>query len=163
MQWTSDKISLWKSRDGKLKIQFKHYFAGFWLKLSTVTVESQTHKLFTININFWIKILNVEYFQPREVVLASGRKLTYMYDSHGGLERIMLPRGNVVGVWKQAGLGYTKMALELPGNVDPHVIMLDVSGHVIQIRPAGGDGVILFRCLSYLIHSGQQGHLCTSN
>ena len=29
---------------------------------------------------------------PREVIMASGRKLTYIYDSLGGLEQVMLPR-----------------------------------------------------------------------
>ena len=68
-----------------------------------------------------------------------------MYDSHGGLERVMLPRGNVISTWSQSGLGHTKIGVQLPGHSEPHVTMLDITGHMTQVRPPGGDGVIIYR------------------
>ena len=42
------------------------------------------------NEYIWLDVNQSLMFQPREIRLASGRKLTYIYDSDGGLEKVMI-------------------------------------------------------------------------
>ena len=57
----------------------------------------------------------------------------------------MFPRGNVVSFWKQAAVGATRIGMTLPGFTEPYVTSYDVTGHLVEIRPPGGDGVIINR------------------
>ena len=84
-------------------------------------------------------------FQPREIRLASGRKLTYIYDSDGGLERVMLPRGGQVRAWQRPGVGFTLTGLQWPGQAEAGVTGWDLGGRLREVRPPGGDGIVLYR------------------
>ena len=101
-------------------------------------------------------------FQPREIRLASGRRLTYIYDSEGGLERVMLPRGGEVSdivhvysdnnrfcpqvrLWQRPGQGLTLTGLQWPGQAEAGVTGWDLEGRLAEVRPPGGDGIILYR------------------
>merc|ERR1719434_644750 len=63
---------------------------------------------------------------PREVVMASGRKLTYIYDSLGGLEQVMLPRGGRHSFWQQEQVHSRKVCHLLPGSTDPYCTFRDL-------------------------------------
>ena len=93
--------------------------------------------------NIWI--IKILPFQPREITLASGRKLTYMYDSAGDLERMMLPRGNVVTMWRGEERGLTRLGLVLPGHQQPWVTSWSSSGQLMGLHPPGEEGVTLYR------------------
>ena len=84
-----------------------------------------------------------KYLQPRETRLASGRVVTYIYDSHGGLEQVLMPRGTRYGFWRQNGFGVTKIGYQLPGYSEPYVTCWDVRGRLVEVRPPGGDGLLL--------------------
>ena len=82
---------------------------------------------------------------PREVTLASGRKLTFIYDSLGGLEQVMLPRGARHSFWVQQSLQYRKLSHLLPGSSDPYTTYWDLAGNLLQLRPPGNKGLVLQR------------------
>ena len=86
--------------------------------------------------------LFLKYFQPRETRLASGRVVTYIYDSYGGLEQVLMPRGTRYGFWRQNGFGVTKVGYQLPGYSEPYVSHWDLAGRQVLVRPPGGDGVV---------------------
>ena len=92
-----------------------------------------------------ILIIYVLRFQPREITLASGRKLTYMYDSQGDLERMMLPRGNVVTVWRGEERGLTRLGMVLPGHQQPWVTSWSSAGQLMGVHPPSDEGVTLYR------------------
>ena len=122
----------------------------------SATENSDLHLKETIELNMGFKcstqlllrqdnINESEIFQPREIRLASGRKLTYIYDSDGGLERVMLPRGSEVRTWRRLGPGLTLTGLQLPGHSEAGVTSWDAAGRLAEVRPPGGDGIILYR------------------
>ena len=84
-------------------------------------------------------------FQPREITLASGRKFTFIYDSSGGLEQIMLPRGARHTFRLQQSFHNVKVFHKVPGNNDPYITYWDLEGKVLQIRPPTSQGIIIYR------------------
>ena len=68
--------------------------------------------------------------------------VTYIYDSYGGLEQVLMPRGTRYGFWRQSGLGVTKVGSQLPGYSEPYVSHWDLAGRLVLVRPPGGDGVV---------------------
>ena len=68
-----------------------------------------------------------------------------MYDSAGDLERVMLARGNVVSVWRQHGVGETRLGLVLPGQSGAWVTSWSSSGHLTLVTPPGREGVVVMR------------------
>ena len=82
---------------------------------------------------------------PREVIMASGRKLTYIYDSLGGLEQVMLPRGGRHSFWQQEQVHSRKVCHLLPGSTDPYCTFRDLDGHLLQLRPPGNNGIVVQR------------------
>ena len=68
--------------------------------------------------------------------------MTYIYDSYGGLEQVLMPRGTRYGFWRQNGFGVTKVGYQLPGYSEPYVTHWDLSGRLVLVRPPGGDGVV---------------------
>ena len=86
-------------------------------------------------------------FQPREITLASGRRLTYLYDSVGDLARVVTARGAKVEFWRRAQLlgGGSERGVQLPGHGEAATSSWDSRGRLVQTRPPGGDGIVLYR------------------
>ena len=85
--------------------------------------------------------------QPREITLASGRRLTYLYDSVGDLARVVTARGAKVEFWRRAQLlgGGSERGVQLPGHGEAATSSWDSRGRLVQTRPPGGDGIVLHR------------------
>ena len=92
-----------------------------------------------------VKFMYESHELPREVIMASGRKLTYIYDSLGGLEQVMLPRGGRHSFWQQQHLHARKLSHLLPGSTDPYTTYWDLDGHLLQFRPPGNNGIVVHR------------------
>ena len=92
-----------------------------------------------------VKFMYESHELPREVIMASGRKLTYIYDSLGGLEQVMLPRGGRHSFWQQQHLHARKLSHLLPGSSDPYSTYWDLDGHLLQLRPPGNNGIVVHR------------------
>ena len=58
--------------------------------LSEMLVEKYVFFIKSRNEYIWLDVNQSLMFQPREIRLASGRKLTYIYDSDGGLEKVKI-------------------------------------------------------------------------
>ena len=60
--------------------------------------------------------IKTTYYPCREIILSSGRKYHYEYDSRGGLRRITLPLGNTMTFQLQPGTnGLNRLTMEVPG------------------------------------------------
>ena len=92
-----------------------------------------------------VKFMYENHELPREVIMASGRKLTYIYDSLGGLEQVMLPQGGRHSFWQQQHLHARKLSHLLPGSTDPYSTYWDADGHLLQLRPPGNNGIVVHR------------------
>ena len=57
----------------------------------------------------------------------------------------MLPRGGEVRAWQSHGRGLTLTGLQWPGQTEAGVTGWDLGGRLAEVRPPGGDGIILYR------------------
>lgn len=57
----------------------------------------------------------------------------------------MLPRGNVVTLWRGEEGGVTSLGLVLPGHHQPWVSSWSSAGQLVGLTPPGDEGVTLYR------------------
>ena len=86
-------------------------------------------------------------FQPRDVILPSGRRFSFELDGNDGLTKIKLPgNGGSFSVELQTGFfGKVRLTLKLPGFSEPYVTYWSGDGRLLQVRPPGLAGIMVFR------------------
>ena len=71
--------------------------------------------------------------QPREILLGSGRVVTYAQTS-GGLGAVVLAGGGRHQFTSQAGVWGVSVAHILPGHTEPYTVTRDIRGNVVQVE-----------------------------
>jgi len=100
---------------------------------------------------FSLKKLLSFTFQPRDIILPSGRRYSYEYDYAGGLSRIKLPgnAGSFTAELQTGLLGRVKLVQKMPGFNDPHVTYWTGDGKLLQIRFVAQKSVKFFQFLNF--------------
>ena len=112
-------------------------------------IGDQQGKKFSISLTSKMAIFYRFHFQPREVVLPSGKRFSFDYDSVGGLSTIRLPGGHLISLSLQSGmLGVSKLYLSLPGLTEPYVTYWQNKGQLLQVRTPSGNGNVLYKYAS---------------